>query len=79
MLRKIVLGAAATVALLPQPSYAIGGADVAAPQRWTAAAYASDPEQRCANVFGEQYWFLGATAPNCVQPNLAYFNQMPRR
>ncbi len=81
MLRKILLAAAASVTLLPQPSLAVGGADVAASQRWTAAAYASDPEQRCANVYGGQYWFLGATAPNCVQPNVErpYNNEMPRR
>lgn len=81
MLRKILLGAAASVTLLPQPTLAMGGADVAAPQRWTAAAYATEPEQRCANVYGAQYWFLGATAPNCVQPHIErpYVNQMPRR
>ena len=81
MLRKILLGAAASVTLLPQTSYAVGGADVAAAQRWTAAAYATDPEQRCANVYGAQYWFLGATAPNCVQPNVLqpYVNHMPGR
>lgn len=80
MLRKILLAAAASVTLLPQPSQAMGGADVAAPQRWTAAAYATDPEQRCANVYGAQYGFLGPTAPNCVQPNeRPYVSQMPRR
>lgn len=80
MLRKIFLGAAVSVTLLPQPSLAMGGADVAASQRWTAAAYANDPEQRCANFYGSQYWFLGPTAPNCVQPNVErpYLNQMPR-
>ena len=79
MLCKILLGAAAAAALLPQPSYAVGGADVAASQRWTAAAYASDPEQRCANVYGEQYWFLGPTAPNCVQPHFVRPYAMPGR
>jgi hypothetical protein len=80
MLRTILLGAAATVTLLPLPSHAMGGADVAASQRWNAAVYASDPEQRCANVYGAQYWFLGPTAPNCVQPHFErpYVNQMPR-
>ena len=71
MLKKILLGAAVSITLLPHPSYAVGGADVAASMRWAAAAYARDPEQRCANVYGAQYWFLGATAPNCVQPNVA--------
>jgi hypothetical protein len=81
MLRRILLGVVASVTLLPPSSYAMGGADVAAPQRWTAAAYARDPEQRCANYYGAQYWFLGPTAPNCVQPNgeRPYVNQMPRR
>jgi hypothetical protein len=80
MLRNIILGAVAVVTLLPLPSYAMGGADVAAPQRWTAAAYATDPEHRCANVYGAQYWFLGPTAPNCVQPNppRPWVDQMPR-
>jgi hypothetical protein len=80
MLRKVILGAVASAALLPQPSQAMGGADVAAAQRWTAAAYATDPEQRCANVYGEQYWFLGSTAPNCVQPNVVrpYADPMKR-
>jgi len=81
MVRKILLGAAASAALLPQPSHAGAGADVAAPMRWAAAAYATDPEQRCPNVYGAQYWFLGPTAPNCVQPNVLqpYADQMPRR
>ncbi len=80
MLRKTLLGIAASVMLLPQLAHAMGGADVAAAQRWTAAAYARDPEQRCANVYGGQYWFLGPTAPNCVQPNVERpdVNQVPR-
>jgi membrane protein YqaA with SNARE-associated domain len=80
MLRNIFLGAALSITLLPQPSQAMGGADVAAAQRWTAAAYATDPAQRCANVYGAQYWFLGPTAPNCVQPNVGrpYIDQAPR-
>lgn len=78
MLRKILLAVAASVTLLPPLAHAMG--DVAASQRWTAAAYARDPEQRCANVYGSQYWFLGATAPNCVQPNVERpdVKQMPR-
>jgi hypothetical protein len=67
MLRKIVLGAAATWALSPEPLYAIGGADVAAPMRWAAASSATNPAQRCANVYGSQYWFL-EYPPNCAPP-----------
>ena len=67
MLRNTLLGAAASIALLPQLSYAGAGADVAAPMRWSAAAYATNPAQRCANINGSQYWFLDS-APNCVPP-----------
>jgi hypothetical protein len=74
MLRKILLGAAASAALLPQPSYAGGGADVAAPMRWAAAAYATNPAQRCANIYGSQYWFLDYP-PNCVPRGV---DQTPR-
>jgi hypothetical protein len=65
MLRNIFLGAAASVALFPQLSYAGAGADVAAPMRWAAAAYATNPDQRCANIYGSQYWFLD-NPPNCA-------------
>jgi hypothetical protein len=80
MLRKIIFGIAASLTLLPEASHAMGGADVAAPQRWNAAAIATDPAQRCANVYGAQYWFLGPTAPNCVQPSppRPYIDQMLR-
>jgi hypothetical protein len=80
MLKKIIFAAVASVTLLPLPSHAMGGADVAAAQRWNAAAFSTDPEQRCATVYGAQYWFLGPTAPNCVQPNPphSYIDQMPR-
>jgi len=74
MLRKILLGAAASAALLPQPSYAGAGADVAAPMRWSTAAYATNPAQRCPNVYGAQYWFLDHP-PNCVPPSV---DQTPR-
>ena len=68
MLRKILLGAAASWALSPQLSYASGGmGDVAASMRWSAAAYSTNPEQRCANTNGSQYWFL-EYPPNCVPP-----------
>jgi hypothetical protein len=69
MLRNILSGAALGAALLPQPSHAGCGTDVAAPMRWAAAAYATNPAQRCANIFGSQYWFLD-NPPNCV-PGLA--------
>jgi hypothetical protein len=71
MLRKILLGGAASAALLPQPSHAHG--DVAAPMRWTAAAYSTNPAQRCTNIDGSQYWFL-EYPPNCVPAD----NQIPR-
>jgi hypothetical protein len=66
MLRKILLAAAAGVVLLPQLSYAMGG-DVAAPMRRTAAAYATNPADRCQNIDGSQYWFL-EWPPNCTPP-----------
>ena len=69
MLRKILLGAVLGAALLPQSSLAACGTDVAAPMRWAAAAYATNPAQRCANIAGSQYWFLDRP-PNCV-PGLA--------
>jgi hypothetical protein len=65
MLRKILSGVALSAALLSHPSYAGCGADVAAPMRWAAAAYATNPAQRCANINGSQYWFL-EYPPNCV-------------
>ena len=65
MLRNILLGAAASIALLPQLSYAGAGTDVADPMRSAAAAYATDPAQRCPNIAGSQYWFLDP-APNCM-------------
>jgi hypothetical protein len=70
MLRKILLGVAASLALLPQPSKAAGGGgmgDVADSMRRTAAIYSNDPAQRCPNIAGSQYWFLGPNAPNYVQ------------
>jgi hypothetical protein len=68
MLRKILLGAAASAALFPQPSYAASAsANVADPLRWSAAANATDPANRCANINGSQYWFL-EYPPNCVPP-----------
>jgi len=73
MLRNTLLGAAVSIALLPQPSIAGAGTDVAAPMRWAAAANATNPAQRCANVYGSQYWFL-EYPPNCVQP----VDQTPR-
>jgi hypothetical protein len=67
MLRKTLLGAATSIALLPQVqlSYAGAGADVAAPMRWAAAANETNPAQRCANIYGSQYWFL-EYPPNCA-------------
>jgi len=67
MLRKTLLGAAASIALLPQLSYAGGGGmgDTADPMRRAAAAYATDPAQRCPNIAGSQYWFLDFP-PNCT-------------
>jgi hypothetical protein len=65
MLRKIFSGAALSAALLPQSSYAGCGTDVAAPMRWAAAASATNPAQRCANINGSQYWFL-EYPPNCA-------------
>jgi hypothetical protein len=65
MLRKILLGTALGAALSPQPSFAGCGTDVAAPMRWAAAAYATDPAQRCADIAGSQYWFLDHP-PNCA-------------
>ena len=67
MLRKTLLGAAASTALLPQLAYAGASANVADPMRWAAAASATNPAQRCANINGSQYWFLDST-PNCVPP-----------
>jgi len=67
MLRKILLGVAAIGTLSAQPSYAGAGADVAAPMRWAAAAYATNPADRCPNVYGAQYWFF-EYPPNCVSP-----------
>jgi hypothetical protein len=68
MLRKILLGAAASAALLPQASYAASAsANVADPMRWAAAANATDPAKRCADINGSQYWFL-EYPPNCVPP-----------
>jgi hypothetical protein len=68
MLRKILLGAAASAALLPQPSYAGGGMGfVAGSMRWAAAANATDPAKRCTDINGSQYWFL-EYPPNCVPP-----------
>ena len=67
MLRNTLLGAALSVALLPQPSFAGGGGmgDVADSMRRSAAAYATDPAQRCPNIAGSQYWFLDFP-PNCT-------------
>jgi hypothetical protein len=66
MLRKAMVGAAAGVALLPQLAY--GGVDIPAPMRRTAAAYATNPAERCPNIDGSQYWFL-EWPPNCVPPS----------
>ena len=78
MLHKILLGLSlSSASLLPQLAYAVGGADVAAPMRWAAAAHATNPAGRCANFYGSQYSFLGPNAPNCVQPHNVY--QMPPR
>jgi hypothetical protein len=68
MLRKTLSGAAASIALLlPQLSYGAGGGmgDVADAMRRSAAAYATDPAQRCPNIAGSQYWFL-EFPPNCT-------------
>jgi hypothetical protein len=64
MLRKtvLVLEAVAGAILFAQSSYAVGGADVADPMRRTAAAFATNPAQRCQNISGSQWWF---TDPNC--------------
>jgi hypothetical protein len=72
MLRKILLGAAASVVLSPEISYAGAGGmgDVADSMRWSAAAYSTNPAQRCANIAGSQYWFL-EYPPNCVPADQA--------
>jgi hypothetical protein len=62
MLHKIVFGAAGLVVLLPQLSYAVGGADVADPMRRTTASFATNAIERCQNISGSQWWFVD---PNC--------------
>ena len=64
MLRKtlLVLEVAASVVLFTQSSFAGASADVADPMRRTAAAFATNPVERCQNISGSQWWFVD---PNC--------------
>lgn len=59
----LILEVVAGVILFAQSSYAGASADVADPMRRTAAAYATDPAQRCQNIAGSQWWFVD---PNCM-------------
>jgi hypothetical protein len=67
MLRKTLLGAVACVALTPELAYAYGGGYDADSMRRSAAAYATNPADRCPNLDGSQFWFL-EWPPNCAAP-----------
>ena len=80
MLRKtaLIMEAAAGVILFAQSSFAGASADVADPMRRTAAAFATNPIQRCQNIAGSQWWFVD---PNCkaAAEYAAEENAPPRR
>jgi hypothetical protein len=80
MLRKtaLIMEAAAGVILFASSSYAGASADVADPMRRTAAAFATNPIQRCQNIAGSQWWFVD---PNCkaAAEYAAEENAPPRR
>jgi hypothetical protein len=86
MLRKtLLLGAVASVVMLTQPAYAGSSgtgpghsADVADAMRSTAAAFATNPIERCQNISGSQWWFVD---PNCqaAAEYAAEENAPPRR
>ena len=58
----LIVEVAASVLLFAQSSYAGASADVADPMRRTAAAFATNPIERCQNISGSQWWFVD---PNC--------------
>jgi hypothetical protein len=54
----LIIELAAGLILFAQSSYAGASADVADPMRRTAAAFATNPIERCQNIAGSQWWFV---------------------
>lgn len=57
-----IVEVAAGVILFAQSSCAWARGDVADPMRRNAAAFATNPIERCQNISGSQWWFVD---PNC--------------